>query len=199
MFKMNTLKFLLFGFIVKIITGLDDTVTHVPVIASLTRTRMGKIAFSIGTLAAVVVAIITAIFFSSIINDFPSYRYITAGLIILLAIGIYFDIFIHRPRTKAEKKLLKKSGISLERFTKLLFLGFIASLATVLDDIIAFLPLFTTKSATFYSISGILAATILEILLVIYFSEKIAKIKYKEEIAAIGLLILAALIIFEVI
>ena len=198
---MIALKFIILGFFVKIITGLDDTVTHVPVIASITRTRMGKIAFSIGTLAAVIVAIIIAIFFSTIIKDFPSYRYITAGLIVLLAAGIYFDIFVHKPRKKAEIILFKQKQISLQRFTKLALIGFVASLATVLDDIIAYLPLFTADSTPviIYSIVGILAATILEILLIIYFSEKIAKIKYKKEIAAAGLVILAGLLVFNII
>jgi hypothetical protein len=198
---MTALKFIILGFFVKIITGLDDTVTHVPVIASITRTRMGKVAFSIGTLAAVLTAIIIAVFFSAIIKDFPSYRYITAGLIIFLAVCIYFDVFVTKPRKQAEIKLFQKKQISLQRFTKLAIIGFIASLATVLDDIIAYLPLFTadSMSVTIYAASGILLGTILEILLVIYFSEKIAKIKYKEEIAAIGLLILALFILLEVI
>jgi hypothetical protein len=48
-----SLKYLLLGFAVKIITGFDDTITHIPVLASVTRTRAGKIAFSIGTLLAI--------------------------------------------------------------------------------------------------------------------------------------------------
>lgn len=91
--------------------------------------------------------------------------------------------------------------ISAERFTKLMFIGFIASLTTVLDDTIAYLPLFIADSntTTIYAVVGILSATIMEILLVIFFAEKIAKIKYKEEIAATGLIILAGLILLEII
>lgn len=198
---MTEIKFLILGFLVKIITGLDDTITSVPVIASITRTKMGKIAFSIGTLAAISVAILIATVFSEIINNIPHYRYITAGLIVFLAIAIYFDLFIHKPKSKAEKKLFRKKIISTARFTKLVVIGFIASLATVFDDIIAYLPLFTdaTASISIASGIGIITATILEISLVIFFSERIAKIKYKEEIAAAGLLILAGMIVFNII
>lgn len=197
---MTAIKFILLGFFVKVVTGFDDTVTHVPVIASLTRTRTGKVAFTIGIFSSIITAIIIAIFFSSIIRDFPHYRYITAGLIMFLAAGIYFDIFVGKPRAKAEKKLYKLQKISVERFTKLVIIGYIASLATVLDDIIAYLPLFAAENSntTIYSVIGILSATLFEIILVIYFSEKIAKIKHKEKFAAAGLVILSLLIIFEI-
>lgn len=197
---MEELKLILFGFFIKIITGFDDTVTQVPVIASLTRTRTGKIAFTLGMLSAVVTAILVAIFFSSFIKDFPQYRYITAGLILFLAIGIYFDLFIHKTKKKAKKKLKEIVKISPQRFAKLLLLGFLAALATVMDDIIAYLPLFAVDiSLLAYPIIGILSAAILEILLIIFFSEKIAHIQYKEEIAAAGLTILSILILLEVI
>jgi hypothetical protein len=198
---MNQIKFLVFGFLVKIVTGLDDTATNIPVIASLTRTRMGKIAFTIGMLSAIITAIIIATTFSWVIKAIPYYRYITAGLILFLAAGIYFDLFIHKPKAEAEKKLPIKKRISAGRFTQLMIIGFIGSFATVFDDIIAYLPLFTADSMELwpYSVAGIIIATLCEIVLIIFFSEKIAKIPYKEEIAAAGLVILAGLILFEVI
>ena len=195
-----SLKYLGFGFFVKAITGFDDTITHVPILASLTKTRTGKIAFSIGTMIAIILAIIIAVFFSSLIKSFPYYRYLTAGLVFALAIAIYFDVFIHKPRTKTEKRLLKQKKITAERFTHLIGIGFIASFATVIDDIIAYLPvLLGTLSSKIYAISGILLFTVVEIMLVIYFSEKISKIKYKEEIASIGLVILGILILAGII
>lgn len=194
------LKYLLLGFFAKIITGFDDTITQIPVIASVTKTRMGKIAFSIGTFFAIIAAIIIAIFFSTILKKIPFYRYIVVGLLFLFAVLIYFDVFVHKPRSKAEKKLLKFKRISAMRFTKLLGIGFVASFATVLDDIVAYAPLFLGALITqVYAVIGILIGTILEILLVIYFSEKISKIKYKEEIASLGLVILGVLILFKVI
>jgi len=194
------LKYIILGFFVKIITGFDDAITHIPVIASLTKTKIGKIAFSIGTLIAIILAIITSIVFSTVLKITPYYRYIAAGLVFGLAIAIYFDVLVHRPRTKAEKRLLKFQKISVKRFTQLVGIGFIASFATVLDDIIAYSPLFLRDSITrIYVIVGILTATILEIILVIYFAEKISKIKYKEEIAGIGLVLLGILILIGII
>ena len=193
------LKYLFLGFFAKIITGFDDTITHIPVLASVTKTRTGKIAFSIGTLLAIIAAIIIAMFFSSIIKKIPFYRYIIVGLIFILAALIYFDVFVHKPRTEAEKRLLKMKKISAKRFTKLLGIGFVASFATVLDDIIAYSPLFLGAFfAKFYAVVGILIGTVFEILLVIFFAEKIAKIKYKEEIASIGLVILGVLILLKI-
>lgn len=197
---MLILKLVAFGFFIKFITGLDDTITRVPVIASITKTRAGKIAFSIGNLAAVSVAIVIAIFFSSLIIEIPYYKYITAGLLILLAAGIYFDFFVHKPREKAEANLLKMQKISIERFTKLMTIGFVASFATLLDDIIAYLPLYTTDNPweMVWSSIGIISATIFQIILIIFFAEKITKIKYKEEIASAGLVILAVLLVLNI-
>jgi len=191
---------LLLGFFVKIITGFDDTLTNVPILASVTKVRMGKIAFSIGTIIAIALAIIISIFFASLLAGFSYYRYISAGLIFLLATLIHFDVFVHKPRTKAEKKLLKMKKLSTERFTRLVGIGFLASFATVLDDIIAYTPLFLgSLTIKILAIIGIMAGTLLEIFAVIYFAEKIAKIKYKEEIASLGLVILGILILAGVI
>jgi len=189
------LKFFVFGFIVKLITGLDDSLTHVPVMANITRTRMGKVAFSIGILSAIITAIFIAFFFSAVIGNFPYYRYIVSGLIFVLAAAIYFDILIHKPRIKAEKLLMKQ--ISAARFSKLAGIGFIAAFATVLDDIIAYMPLLHDNVA--FTTMGILAAAILEIILIVYFAGRIAKLKYKKEISSIGLVLLAILILAGVI
>lgn len=190
------LKYFILGLFVKIITGFDDTLTRVPIIASVTKTRMGKVAFSIGTLVAISLAIIIAIFFATFIKTFSYYRYISAALVFIFAILIYFDIFAHKPRTKAEKKIIAIKKISIERFTKLMGIGFIASFATVVDDMVAYSPLFLGPVFTRpYAIIGIIVATILQIIAVIYFSEKIEKIRYKEEITSIGLVVLGILIL----
>jgi len=194
------IRYLLFGFLIKLITGFDDTITQIPIISTLTKKRFGKIAFSIGIFLAICLAIIISIFFSSFIRGFVYYRYIVTSLLFLLAILVYFDVFIHKARTKAEKRLLKKKKISLERFTQLIGIGFIASLATVLDDIIAYAPLFFAGAAAMiYAIIGILSATLLEIFLVIYFSEKITKFKYKKELASLGLVVLGILVLVQII
>lgn len=190
------LKYFTLGFFVKAVTSLDDTLTRIPIIASFTKTRMGKVAFSIGNLIAIGLAIIIAVFFSALIKNFQYYKHISAGLIFALAIAIYFDVFVHKPRARAEDKLKKFQKISVERFTKLVGIGFIASFATVIDDIIAYSPLFLAGIATkIYASLGILIATILEIILVIYFAEKIDKIKYKKEISCLGLVLFGILIL----
>ncbi len=194
------IKYLALGFFVKVITGFDDTLTNMPVLASVTKTRLGKIAFSIGSFLAIVTTIIIALFFSSILHAFPYYKYIAAGLIFALALAIHFDIFVHKPRTKAEKKLIKMEKVSPLRFTKLAIIGFIAAFASALDDIIAYSPLFLAGMlSTAYAITGILIATVIELIVIIYFANKISKIKYKEEITVVGLVILGILILSGVI
>ena len=193
-------EYLLFGFFVNIITSFDDTITNVPILASVTKVKMGKIAFSVGTMLAIIAAIIISIFFATFLRSFAYYRYIAATLIFILAALIYFDVFVHKPRTKAGKRLLRLKKVSTVRFTQLIGIGFIASFATVLDDIIAYLPLFIGGFLIkAYAIIGIILATIVEIIAVIYFSEKIAKIKYKEEIASAGLVLLGILILAGVV
>lgn len=190
------IKYFFLGIFVKIITGLDDTLTHIPVMASVTRTRFGRIAFSIGTLLAVCLAIVFSFFLVNILKSFPYTRYILVGMILALALAIYLDVFVHSPRKRAEI-LIKKPG---KHFVQMLGVGFIASVATVLDDIIAYTPLFLDSIPTrILAISGILVGTLLEIWLVIVFSKKIAAFKYKEEVAAAGLVVLSILILLKVV
>jgi len=179
------------GVFIKFITGIDDVLTRVPVVAAVTRTRMGKIAFSIGTVLAVTVATAIAFFFSSFVAHLPAYRYVVVGIVFLLAILIYNDVFVHNPRSKAEKKLMQLKKISAERFTKLVGIGFITSFATVLDDVIAFLPIFLLEPhLVAFGLFGIFVMTVAQAVLVITSAQRIAKIPYKEEIAALGLVIL---------
>jgi len=184
------------GIFIKLITGLDDTLTHIPVMASVTRTRFGRIAFSLGTLLAVCVAIVCSFFLVNILKTIPYTRYILAGMILALALAIYLDVFVHTPRKRAEL-LVKRSG---RHFARVMLVGFIASVATVLDDIIAYTPLFLDSLPTrIFAIAGILVGTLLEIYLVIIFSKKISAFQYKEELAAAGLVILSILILFKII
>ncbi|MBD3259153.1 hypothetical protein GF371_00820 [Candidatus Woesearchaeota archaeon] len=197
---LSILKFLFLGFFVNLITGFDDTITHIPILSSITKTRMGKIAFGTGMFGAIILAIIIAIFFSTIIKAIPFYKEIFAGLLFGLAIAIYFDIVVHKPREKAKEKLLRFQKISSERFTQLAVIGFIASLATVVDDIIAYAPLFGHGAFNDVFVAvGIALATIAEILLVIFFSEGLSKFRHKEKIASAGLVVLAVLILIGVI
>ena len=194
------IKYLLLGIFVKLITGFDDTIMHIPVLANITKRRLGKVAYSIGMLAAICLAITIAVIFAEILRHFIFYRYISAGLVFLLAIFIYFDVLIHKPRRRAEQKLAKSKKITTERFLHLIGIGFIVSAATVIDDIIAYTPLFLSSFYfSAFAIAGIIIATLLEILIVIYLSKKIYHFRYKKEVATFGLLVLGVLILSGII
>lgn len=191
------LKYVLLGIFIKLITGFDDVITRMPVVSSLSLTRKGKFAFSLGTLFAVFLAIFLAVFFSEALKNLPFYRYFVSFLIVLLAFAVYFDFFVLISRNKAEKRLLRLRRFSVERFTKIFFIGFVASIITLIDDILAYTPLFLgTFLSGFYSVVGILIGTVLEIFLVFLFSDFLSKIRFKKEIASIGLFILAVLTFF---
>jgi len=197
------LKYFFAGVVVKLLTGFDDTLTQIPLINYLTKTKKGKISFGIGIFLAICLAVIVAVFFSSLIKNIPNYRYVVGGLIFALAFIIYFNIFRKNKIKKTEgklKKIQKAKSISHKRFLKLIIIGFIAAFATLLDDIIAFSSLLLGQGTEkIIGISGILSAGILEILAIVYFSRKLAKIKFRKEITSVGLLILGFLVIKGVI
>ena len=192
-------KYLLSGFIVKIIAGFDDTMTRIPIVANITRTKRGRIAFAIGVFFAVTVAIIISFLFGSTIKSIPYSNYISAALIFFIALSIYFDWFIQKPKKNVERKLKKIKRISLKRFLRLIIIGFFTAFATVIDDIIVYSGLFLGPiSNTPYIITGIFAATLLQIGALIYFSKRIMNIKYKKEVTTIGLILLSLLILFKI-
>lgn len=194
------IKYFISGFFVKIITGFDDLMIHIPIIANIAKTKKGKIAFSLGILTAIAFAVLLSVLFASTLKLIPFYNYISSVLILLLAFAIYFDLFVHKPKEKIEKKLKKIKPISIKRFFKLMGIGFITAFATVVDDTIAYSSLFLTSFSIMpYAIIGIFSATILELIIVIYFSKKIQKLPYKKEITSAGLIILSLLILFKII
>ena len=194
-------KYIISGIIVKAIASFDDFLTSIPLIAELTKTRKGKIAFSLGNLLAVIVVIFLAIIFAVIIAGFKHAQYIGAGLIFILAILVYFEIFIVKPKSKLEKKLLKVEKISAERFFKLIGVGFIISFITLIDDTIVFAGLMLNKDiqAQFLIALGIILLTFIQLIMIIYFAELIFKLKYKKELAALGMIVVAILILFGLI
>jgi len=191
-----SLKYFMSGFFVKLITGFDDTMVHIPILANITKTKLGRIAFSSGILIAITMAIVLSFLFASFIKTLPYFKYISAALIFFLALLIYFDVFIHKPKKRVEKKFKKIKRISAKKFLKLLSIGFITAFATVIDDTIAYSSLFLGQSSnTLYPILGIFSATLLELTALIYFSKKVMKVKYKKEITTFGLIILGVLIL----
>ncbi len=186
-------KYFLLGFVIKIIASIDDALTRVPIIASLTKKRTGRIAFSIGSLLALGVVIAVTVAFSAFLTQFPYTQHIAGSLILLLAAAIYFNIF-SKKEIKAKKELQRIKKSPMRKLFGLAGTGFFVSFITLLDDSVAFIPLFlTTTVNTLAAIFGIVIAAILQIIVVIHFAKKIKRLKYKREISSIGLLILAVL------
>ena len=87
----------------------------------------------------------------------------------------------------------------VKRILKLITIGFLVAFATIVDDIIIYSSLFLgSVSNVPYVIGGIFSATILQLSILIYFSKKFMKIKYKKEITVTGLIILGFLILFNI-
>jgi len=187
----------LIGFFAKTIASFDDMLTRIPVLAALTKTWKGRIAFSIGTLAATVLIILLAQFFASLIQSIPYQRYIIAGIIGLLALVIYFDIFIPKRRITVQEKLLEKS-IPKANMLTVLWTGFLISFTTLIDDTIVLLPLFN-ENDQFLLIAGILFSSLMGVAVVIWFGRKLERFKYKKEVALFTLLLYGFLVVLGVI
>lgn len=185
------------GFFVKSAASFDDTLTRIPIISLLTKTLKGKIAFSMGTLLALSVILIFTSLIYSVLELFPYKKYLIAGLIFILAILVYFGFFIKVPIAKVEK--LVKPEFTTRRFLKLLVVGFVISFITLIDDSLVLVPLFVEdRLSTAIAISGVYAATLIQIAIVIYFGEKINNIRFKREISSGALILLSVLILFGV-
>ena len=191
-------KYFLSGFFVKILAGFDDTMTRIPIMSHMTKTKKGRYAFAIGILLAIVLVMIFAFLFASIIKAIPYSNYISAGLIFLLAMSIQFDLFIQKPKKKVREKLRAKR-ISVERFFKLIGFGFITAFITIIDDTVAYSGVFlNTLASPLPVIIGIFIGTILQLYIIIYLSGKFAKLKYKKEITVFGLVLLSLLLALRV-
>jgi len=193
-------KYFIGGFLSKTLASFDDVITRIPIVAQLTKTNKGRIAFSIGNLGAVSVVIFFAWFFSSLLEQIPYTHVITTVLILLLTVAIYFDFF-EKKETKIvgnqEKKIVQQ--ISTSRFFRLIVSGFVISFITLIDDALVLIPVLLGPPRTdFYAILGIYLSTILQLILMVYFANKIASYKYLKETSIAGLLILACLTYFEV-
>lgn len=181
------------GFLVKSIASFDDTLTRIPIISELTKTRSGRVAFSIGTLIALTLILIIALFFSFILNAIPYPRQVAAVLIFILAILVYFDVLIVKAEKKIGERFIKHDTTG--RLAKIGWVGFLVSFITLIDDSFVLLPLFLEDHLTdFFAVIGVYLAAILQIIIVIYFGEKLEKIKYKKELSAGSLILLSVLV-----
>ena len=187
------------GIFLKLLTGADDTATHAPLISSLTQSRKGKLAFLFGMFFSVVLILVLAILFAGFLINIPYRNIISATLLVVLALMVHFDVFVHKPREKCCKYVDKEIKIKETHFVKLFGVGFLAFFATAIDDTIVYssLLLKSFNEQLFIGL-GVLIAAVIELILIFYFSKLINKIKYKSEITVIGLLILAVLVGFGV-
>ena len=152
-------KYFFSGFFVKILAGFDDTMTRIPIMTHLTKTKKGKYAFAIGILLAIILVMIFAFLFASVIKAIPYSNYISAGLIFLLAMSIQFDLFIQKPKKKVREKLRVKR-VSTRKFFKLIGFGFITAFITIIDDTVAYSGVFlNTLSSPLPVIIGIFLGT----------------------------------------
>lgn len=193
-------KYIINGFIFETIASFDDMVTRIPIIAHFTKTKKGRIAFAFGNLLAVTVAIILVRIFVEIIKDVPNIHIITAILIMILAIIVYFDLLGRKEEKKIKEKEHKiVKSVVKANFFKLMSIGFVVSLVTLLDDFIVLSPLFLTSFINqVAAIIGIYISTLAQLVLIIYLGKKLANIKNIKGIAAIGLFVLAILVYFKV-
>jgi len=198
---MGFLKPFIIGFVVKIAASFDDTLTRIPVIASFTKTRRGKVAFSLGTIFSLTAALALALFFTELIDGLSGARMIIAGLLLLLAVVVYLDIFARRTEKKVKEKTRQLERISNQRFFRLMAIGFVVSFLTVLDDVIVMTSIFlnTDIQTKAYISFGIYLATILQVMVTIYFAERISSFRYKKELASAALVILAVLVAANII
>jgi len=202
------IKYFSSGFVVKLMTGIDDSMVHIPIIGNLAKTKRGRVAFAFGIFIAISFAILISFLFSNLIRALPYYHIVSSVLILILAGSIYWEIFLFKPRKKVEEKLgtkkikqeVKIKRISWKRFLKLVGLGFLTAFATVIDDTIAYSSLFLNGSLIkiFWVVLGILTATILQLYIVVRFSKHVQKIPYKKEVTVVGLIVLAGLIYLRV-
>ncbi len=107
---------------------------------------------------------------------------------------MYISIYLVK---KKKHKIIK--DVVEANFFKLMSIGFIVSLITLLDDFIVLSPLFLASFINqAAAIVGVYLSTLIQLVLMIYFGKKLAGIKNIKEIAAIGLFILAILVYFKV-
>jgi hypothetical protein len=193
------IKYFLSGLAVKMLAGFDDTMTRIPIMSNMTKTKKGRYAFAVGILIAVSLAIFISYSFASLIKSIPYVNFISAGLIFLLAMSIQFEFFTERPKKEIRKKISNVRRVSTKRFFTLISLGFITALVTVIDDTIAYSGLFVNQvSNHFIIILGLFTGTIIQLFVIIYFSKYFSRIKYKKEITVGGLMLLSLLIALKI-
>lgn len=186
------------GFLVKLLTGGDDTLVHVPLLGTLFKTRSCKINFLIGMFFSLALVIIISILFAGLLKRLPYTHYISAVLLVALAVFVYFNSFVFKPRHQLECKVKEKAkaGSNIQA----LFAGFLAFFITAIDDAIIYSSvLLKPLQENLFVILGIVIAFLLEVIIIFYFSKIILKLKYTKEITSVVLIGLAVLVALQII
>lgn len=185
------------GFFAKIIMGFDDAITQIPIMTGTVKTDNGRLLFAMGTLLALTFIIVLAMFFSHLISRIPYHRYLMACALLILAFLICKGCFTKR-RIIRTKSIIKQVGLA--KGGRAMIIGFVASMFTLMDDVVAYTPLLIQNTASkTYIVAGIYAGALLEILAIVYFAKALQKFKYKDQFAAAGLVVIAGLLVFGVI
>jgi len=191
-------KALFAGFTINLFTSVDDALTRIPILSASTRTLKGMIAFSIGNLLAVTLAIAIAYGLSQFLTLLPGSNVLIAIFIFILAGIIYFDVLNLKPPKRIEKHV-EASKVSSQRLHKLVGLGFVITFITMVDDIFALAPLFIgTLQESLFVILGIYTASLFLAISVIYFADKLIALPHKRELATAILIGFGILIYFGV-
>ena len=194
------IKYLVLGFAAKIVLGIDDAMTHIPLVSTIARRKFSRLAFTLGFFSAVILSILTAELLATLMRKVLYYHYILAGLLVLLALLIYFDVIVTKRAKTVESKVKKLKPLTMKRLFAVFGIGFITSVATILDDTIVFSSLFTAGfTHSLFASMGILIAALIEIAIIIYAAKFVSKLPYKKEIVTLSLIGFAALIAFGII
>lgn len=189
------MKYFVLGFIAAWITALDDAAVHIPLQSAVAKTWKGKLAFSVGFILAVGLAVCMAMLFAPLLKAVPGFKILSGVVLIVLATLIHLDVFVHEGRKKVEKKIKK---ISWRRLAEVFGVGFTASFATVIDDVLVYTPLFAVGQ-TWMVFAGIMSAIITEVIFIWWAADYVKKLSYKEEIASLGLVVFGLLMLTGVI
>lgn len=180
--------YFLLGFAAKVITGLDDMVTRVPIIASVTKTRRGEIIFAAGSFIALAIVVLLAEILTSYIYLIPHSDIIMGLMMFLLAGLIYADVFVRPAATKAEKKVVKMHP---KRAVAIFGVGLASSFATLIDDLIVFASIFSVGGeAALAAAAGVLVGGLAQIAAVIGLGDLFDRLHHADDIAAGGLVLL---------
>lgn len=187
------------GFLAKIITGADDTLTHAPLLSSLTKKKREKFSFIIGMILSILVLILLSMFFAGLLQKIPYRHIISAVLLLFLAVFVYYNKFIRERQIEYCERFIKKP-IKKVRILTLFGMGFIAFFATGIDDVIVYSSLLVKGFPEQLLIaSGILIAALFEFFIIFYFSRQISKFRHVNKITIIGLVVFAVLVGFRIV